>query len=140
VALGLLIWQTLPRHVTDARFLLPSERAWLASASAGARKHAEQAEALGGRRMLAEALGNGRLWLIMLTGIMKNSAMTGWVGGGGVGWSGVGRGGVLLMLSGIGSSQAPGRHSPAAPCLTTPRPPSPFAGSCSLRRSSWTRS
>lgn len=55
----------------------PPERAWLASVSAGARKHAEQAEALGSRRMLWEAVTNARLWLIMCVGIMKNAALNG---------------------------------------------------------------
>ncbi|GBF97443.1 MFS transporter [Raphidocelis subcapitata] len=77
VALGVLLWHALPRHVHDARFLTPSERAWLSAASAGARKHAEQAEALGARRMLWDAVTNPRLWLITAAGIMKNAAING---------------------------------------------------------------
>lgn len=77
VVLGLLIWHAVPRHIHDARFLTSSERLWLASMSAGARKHAEQAEALGSRRMLMEALGNSRLWVIMAVGMMKNAALNG---------------------------------------------------------------
>ena len=77
VLLGLFIFQALPRHVHQARFLTPPERAWLAAASAGARRGAEAAEALSARRMVGEALRNGRLWAIMAVGVMKNAAMTG---------------------------------------------------------------
>jgi hypothetical protein len=75
--LGMSIWRCLPRQPHEARFLNTSERAWLAAASSGARKHAEQAEALGSRRMLLEAFSNCRLWMIMVVGILKNAALTG---------------------------------------------------------------
>lgn len=77
VLLGALIWRSLPRAVHDARFLSSTERAWLAAASSPARRHAEQAESLGGRRMLRDALSNGRLWAIMGVGVMKNAALNG---------------------------------------------------------------
>ncbi|KAI8473403.1 MAG: major facilitator superfamily domain-containing protein [Monoraphidium minutum] len=77
VLLGVTIWHTLPRYIHDARFLAPAERAWLAAAAAGPRKHAEQAEALGTRRLLGEALSNRRLWLIIITGMMRNAALNG---------------------------------------------------------------
>lgn len=77
VGLGLAMVYLLPKDLSAARFLSPSDKAWLGEALATVKKHNAQAEAFSSWRLVVEACSNTRLWVVACVAVLKNAAMNG---------------------------------------------------------------